>query len=362
MNRALNKEIAIVTGLLALLGLARRSRTLGAVGGIGLAGCLLASLRNNYSLQSKKVVITGGSRGLGLSLAWNALAQGAEVTLLARDREELVRAREILLGTFPEASVWIDTCDVTNSDELQQSLQLAVHDMGAIDLLINNAGAILVAPFSTMRKEDFEAQMRLHLFAVVEALQMLVPYFKSRGGGRILNICSLGGKVAVPHMLAYDASKFALAGFSQGVAAELAHDGIIVTTAYPTVMRTGSPIQAVFKGDQQLEYEWFNAIDNLPGLSMGPDEAAKKLLQAICDGRTEVVLSIPAKARMMIGALFPETMNFLMKIAARLLPSGTSAQYKTGAEVAGGEWDESRELMYNQKPLHDAEFNLGLRH
>jgi short-subunit dehydrogenase len=362
MNRALNKEIAVFTGLLALVGLSRKSRWLSAVAGIGLTGCLISSLKKAYSFKNKKVIVTGGSRGLGLSLAWNLLSQGAEVTLLARDREELLHAREILLGTFPAGQVWIDVCDVTSSDDLQRSLQLAIHDMGAIDVLINNAGAMLVGPFATMRKEDYKAQMRLHLYSVVDAIQMLVPYFKSRGGGRILNICSMGGKVAVPHMLPYDASKFALGGFSQGVAAELAEDGIIVTTAYPTVMRTGSPVQAVFKGDQKLEYEWFSTLDNMPGLSMGPDEAAKRLLRAVCDGRSEIILSVPAKARMIFGSIFPELTHYLMRQATRLLPKGDSLQRKTGAEVSGEKRDDSRELMYNQKLMHDAEFNLGLRH
>lgn len=362
MNRALSKELALITGIFTLLGLRRRSSFWVSLAGLSFAGWVFSKLASPYTLNEKKVFITGGSRGLGLSLAWNLLQQGAEVTLIARDREELVKAREILLRDYPQAKIWIDACDVTNPDELAQSLRLAVHDMGGIDLLINNAGSILVAPFATMKKEEFEAQMKLHLYSVIEGIQMIVPYFKSRGGGRILNICSLGGKVAVPHMLSYNASKFALAGFSQGITHELASDGITVTTAYPTVMRTGSPIQAVFKGDHSKEFAWFQTIDNLPVLSMGADTAAKKLLAAVCDGRTEVVLSVPGKARVLFGSLFPETMNFLMGLAARLLPKGDSTIRKTGAESTSEFTNRDREKMYNQRPLHDADFNLGLLH
>lgn len=364
MNRALSKELVFVTGLLTLVGVSRRSHSLSALAGLGWATWMLMSFKKPYDLRGKKVFITGGSRGLGLSLAWNLLFRGAEVTLVARDRDELVRARRILLGTFPDAKVWIDPCDVTNAEELAQSFQLAVHDMGAIDLLINNAGSILVGPFSTMRKEDFEAQMKLHLYAVIEATQLIVPYFKSRGGGRILNICSLGGKVALPHMLPYDASKFALSGFSQGVGAELARENIRVTTAYPTVMRTGSPVQAVFKGHHKKEFQWFETIDNSPLLSMGADTAAKKILNAVCEGKSEIILSVPAKARMLLATFFPETMNALMGWAARLLPKGESTIRKTGAESAS-RFDEKLESlvkMYNQQSLHDAEFNMGLRH
>lgn len=362
MKRALSRELAVMTGIFTALSLKRRSSFWVSLAGISFGAWALSKLQQPYTLNEKKVFITGGSRGLGLSLAWNLLGLGAEVTLMARDREELVKAREILLRDYPAAKIWIDACDVTNPDELAQSLRLAVHDMGSIDLLINNAGSILVAPFSTMRKEEFEAQMKLHLYSVIEATQMIVPYFKSRGGGRILNICSLGGKVAVPHMLSYNASKFALAGFSQGVSTELAHDGIVVTTAYPTVMRTGSPIQAVFKGDHQKEFEWFQTIDNLPLFSMSADTAAKKLLAGVCEGRSEVILSVPGKARVLFGSLFPETMNYLMSLVARILPKGESTLRKTGAESASEFKHRDREQLYNQRPLHDADFNLGVFH
>lgn len=336
-----------------------------------LTDLAMRGFQPRFDFREKNVFITGGSRGLGLSLAWNLLKRGASVTLVARDLEELDQGRNHLLQDFPKARVFIKACDVTDAMFLKTILQQSIHEMGSIDLLINNAGSILVGPFASMEREDFEAQMKIHLYAAIEATKQIVPHFQERGGGRILNICSLGGKVAVPHMLPYDVSKFALAGFSQGVSAELARDGIRVTTAYPPVMRTGSPIQAVFKGDHEKEFEWFQTIDHLPGISMSADRAAKKILDAVANGNSEIILSTPAKLRMVAGVFFPETMNRVMGFMASILPADESRERKTGAD-SQAKFDHNLLLKplrrsvkkaretYNQSEHHDPEFNMGL--
>ncbi len=372
MNNSLKKELSLLTGLLAFSAKSKHP-VLCRILSFAAGAIYLSSISKDFDFNGKSVLITGGSRGLGLSLAWNLLEKGAQVTLLAREQAELDRAKNQLLGDYPSASIITIVCDVTQKVDLQNAFEKAIVEMNGIDLLINNAGSILVGPFTSMELEDFEAQMNLHLYAVVHATQLAVPHFKSRGGGRILNICSMGGKVAVPHMLPYDASKFALAGFSQGVTAELAKDEIIVTTAYPTLLRTGSAIQAVFKGEHEKEFAWFETVDNMPGISMSADSAAKKILSAVQDGQSEVILSVPAKLRMMVGAFLPETMGMLMGLADRFMPQGDSTLRKTGADsqslLENSKYlkpilDKARkdEAKYNQEPHHDAEKNMGLLH
>jgi len=381
MNNALKRELALITGVaggIAAILMPRLSQShsrsrygLPALLALTSSALYFSSLKKNFDLKEKSVLITGGSRGLGLSLAWNLLARGARITLVARDRQELIDAVEILRADFLTADVEFTVCDVTDSTQLRAALDEVIARKGGLDLMVNNAGAILVGPLTTMERADFEAQMNLHVYAVIDATQHLIPHFKKRGGGRILNICSLGGKVAVPHMIPYDVSKFALAGFSQGAAAELAPYGIYVTTAYPTVMRTGSPIQAVFKGDHQREFEWFAALDNMPLLSMSADKAAKKILNAVVDGQSEIVLSIPGRVRMIVADVFPELANGLMVLATRLLPKGRSKRRKTGVDSEGRfnrnvlmeplrAKAEKNETLYNQKPHHDAAAALGL--
>lgn len=371
MNASLQRELSAVTGLLSLGAYALGFRKTAQAGAIGALGLLASSMVRDFNFKAKNVFITGGSRGLGLSIAWNVLARGGSVMLAARDADELEDAQDKLLRDFPEGRVYIYACDVTDRHAIAECLDNAIAEMGGIDVLVNNAGAILVGPLTSMEPEDFEAQMRLHLHAAVNTTQLILPHFRTRAGGRILNICSLGGKAAVPHMLPYDASKFALAGFSQGAAAELARYNVKVTVAYPTVMRTGSPIQAVFKGEHEKEYRWFAVGDNMPGFAMSAHSAANKVLDAVADGRTEIILSSVGKLRNWVGAFFPETMHAVMTGMAAALPTGDSLERKTGAQSAALV-EKSKmlapiranakraEATYNQEPRHDADFNLGL--
>lgn len=359
-------------GFGGLFCLARRSPKMGAALLASAGGLYLSSRQQNFNFKKKSVFITGGSRGLGLALAHELVREGAWVTLMARKPDELHNARQRLLKDFPGAIVHTVTGDVTQSGDLSAAIQESVTRFGKIDVLINNAGAISVGPFSSMQKKDFEAQLNLHMYAVLDAVQQVRPLFLQNGGGRIVNICSLGGKVSVPHMIPYGVSKFALAGLSQGLSAELARENITVTAVYPTLMQTGSPIQAVFKGEHEKEFAWFSTFDNMPGLSMPADIAAKKILTAVKNGESEVVLSAFGKLRVAAAVFFPETLNTLMSWLARLMPQGNSYEHKTGAqsrELFDDKWflkplrkvARKNEQKFNQHPHADAAFNLGLK-
>ena len=118
--------------------------------------------------------------------------------------------------------------------------------------------------------------MRVHFWAPFELISQIVPEMRIWGGGRIVNISSIGGKVAVPHMAPYSASKFALTGFSDALRAELAREKNYVTTVAPGMMRTGSHVNAKFKGKHDSEFAWFAASAGAPLLSINADRAARK--------------------------------------------------------------------------------------
>jgi short-subunit dehydrogenase len=144
---------------------------------------------------------------------------------------------------------------------------------------------------------------------------------RRQGGGRIVNISSIGGKIAVPHLLPYSASKFALAGYSEGLRAELRRENIFVTTVFPGLMRTGSPPNVVVKGQHEKEYAWFSIADSLPGLAMHSRRAARRILTAVADGRAQLVLGFPARAAVLFHDLMPETFALSMRATNRALPS-----------------------------------------
>jgi len=271
-----------------------------------------------YSLRDKVVVITGGSRGLGLVLARYVCARGGNVALIARDPEELARAKTDLAPRG--GKILTIQCDLLDSGQIQSAVRQIIDRFSKIDILINNAGIIEVGPLEHMRPGDFDRAMRLHFWAPFELISQIVPEMRIWGGGRIVNISSIGGKIAVPHMASYSASKFALTGLSDAVRAELARDNIHVTTVAPGMMRTGSHVNAKFKGQHDKEFAWFAASAGAPLLSMNANRAARKILAACRRGQPSLTLTFAARAAILGNALFPNLTGYAMKFANWLLP------------------------------------------
>src|SRR6266498_2151692 len=287
-----------------------------------------------YTLRDKVAVITGGSRGLGLVLARHICAQGGRVALIARDPEELARAKADLAPRG--GAVLTVQCDLLDAAQTGAAVRQVIGRFGKIDILINNAGIIEVGPLKHMTREDFERAMRLHFWAAYELISQIIPEMRTQGGGRIVNISSIGGKVAVPHLAPYSASKFALTGFSDAIRAELARDNIHVTTVAPGMMRTGSHVNAKFKGKHDAEFGWFAASAGAPLISMNADRAARKILAACRRGQSSLTLTFAARAAILGNALFPNVTGYMMKLASRCLP-GTGKkegdQSRSGAQL-----------------------------
>ena len=269
------------------------------------------------SLQGKTVVITGGSRGLGLVLAREFLHRRARVALVARDAEELQNAQRMLSNE----NVNVYSCDVTQIDQVFDTFAKIDQELNGIDILVNNAGNIQVGPSETMTPADYRDSLNLHFWAPYFTCSAVLPGMKKRKNGRIVNISSIGGKISVPHLLPYSVGKFALAGFSEGLRFEVIKDNIFVTTIYPGLLRTGSPRNAMFKGKHTAEYTWFSISDALPGVSMSATRAAKQVINACERGDARAVLSLPAKFAVKLNEIFPEMAAAILAAVNRFLPS-----------------------------------------
>src|SRR5438045_576436 len=289
-----------------------------------------------YTLRDKVAVITGGSRGLGLVLARHICAQGGKVAIIARDPEELGRAKVDLGRRRVAPNACGVQCDLLDASQIESAVQEIIDRFGKIDILINNAGIIEVGPLENMTREDFERAMRLHFWAAYELISRIIPEMRIWGGGRIVNISSIGGKVAVPHLAPYSASKFALTGLSDALRAELARDDIYVTTVAPGMMRTGSHVNAKFKGRHDDEFAWFAAAAGAPLLSMNADRAVRKILAACRRGQPSLTLTFAARLQVVANALFPNLTGYAMQLANRFLPESSGAQgnrSRAGSEV-----------------------------
>ncbi|UFS69181.1 SDR family oxidoreductase [Geomonas sp. RF6] len=279
----------------------------------------MARRLRRVSFAGASVVITGGSRGLGLELARLFADERAAVTLLARDAEALERARLDLERRG--ADVLALQCDVANPHEVQQAVDQIMRYRRRIDVLVNNAGIVQVAPMENLDLQDFRDAMDIYAWAPLYTVSAVAPLMRRQGGGRIVNISSIGGIVAVPHLLAYSVGKFALTGLSDGLRAELAKDGIRVTTVIPGLMRTGSHLHAFFKGQHRKEYAWFSISDAFPLFSSSSRTAARKILNACRYGDARLIISLPATLMHACNALFPGVYAGATELAARLLPA-----------------------------------------
>jgi short-subunit dehydrogenase len=275
---------------------------------------------------SQIVLITGGSRGLGLALAERYARAGARLILTARDVEELVTARHTLLDRGAVQSpddVLLIPADLTDAPQAATLIDHAIGHFGRIDILINNAGIIEVGPAENQSIAAYRRAMATNFFAALYTTQAALPHLLRRnpidGDAAIVNIASIGGKVPVPHLLPYVASKFALVGFSEGLHAELRHKGVRVTTVCPGLMRTGGEAHADYTGQTKKEQRWFTLAARTPILAASVRHAANKIYNAVAAGRAEITITPQAWLAARIAGIAPETTQYLASLANHLL-------------------------------------------
>jgi NAD(P)-dependent dehydrogenase (short-subunit alcohol dehydrogenase family) len=267
----------------------------------------------------RSVLITGGSRGLGLELAREFGRREARVAICGRDADELARAEADLRARGVDIVTFV--ADVRDRSEVERAVAAATERFGVLDILVNNAGVIEVGPLEAITMADYEDAMATHFWGPLFSIEAVMPAMRARRSGRIVNIASIGGRISVPHLLPYSASKFALVGLSEGLRAELIRDRVYVTTVLPGLMRTGSPENATFKGRNTLEYAWFSIGDSLPFVSIDVTEAARAIVDAAERGDAELTLTLPAALLSIAKGVFPSAVVEVLGVVARLLPT-----------------------------------------
>ena len=293
-----------------------------AAAAIGIGAALVAAERARRAraidFRGRVVLITGGSRGLGFVLARQLAHEGARLALVARTADDLEAAAAKLREAG--ADLITVTCDVGDREQASDAVKRVVQHFGRLDVVINNAGVIQVGPVQHMTYEDFQQAMAVHFWGPLHMMLAAMPHMSARGGGRIVNISSIGGRLAVPHLAPYSASKFALVGLSEALRAELAQDHILVTTVSPGLMRTGSPPRAEVKGNHEAEHTWFEISDSIPLLTIGAERAAAKIIDACRYGDPELTITPQAKLAVALHGVAPGLSMRMMTIVNWLLP------------------------------------------
>lgn len=314
-------------------------------GGAFLAARWLYRKMRAADLRYQVVLVTGGSRGLGLALSRRFLHEGCHLAICARDEEELERAQRDLHHYGPHVTIY--KCDVTDRGQVNDLIEAVIDDYGGIDIVVNNAGMISVGPMDSMTLGDFEKAMEVNFWGPLHVVWSVLPHLREQGGGHIVNITSFAGKIPVPHLIPYDCSKAAFVGLSEGMRTELARDGIEVTTVIPGLMNTGSPVNAEFKGDPGKEYAWFSAGDSMRTTSMSADRAARLIVDSVKQGGGAITLGWQARLLRAVHAVAPNTVVNAMSVFNRSLPPDQGLQFsKTlGADLKEDATRKTRERI-----------------
>ena len=347
MKTSQRSNVPLLTGL-ALAG--------AAITGVAVAGLAATAafafrrhLRRDDRMPGRVVLITGGSRGLGLALAERFARADARLVLAARNPDELTAARDLLLtrGALerPEHAHLIPA-DITDDVQAAQLVERTIAHFSRIDILINNAGVIEVGAFQDQPLDAYTRAMDTHFWAALHTITAALPHMLAQAAEpdsprpAIVNIASIGGKVAVPHLLPYVASKFALVGFSEGLHAELRPKGVRVTTVCPGLMRTGGEDHARFLGHSDKEARWFQFSAKTPGISTSVAHAASKIFNAVVAGRAEITITPQAWLAARVHGLAPEIAQFAASLAQEyILPaplkSGSALPEKSRGALLG---------------------------
>ncbi|MFE4712678.1 SDR family NAD(P)-dependent oxidoreductase [Paenibacillus sp. NPDC056722] len=231
--------------------------------------------------MSKVWLITGSGSGLGRNITEAALAKGERVVATARNIGQL----DDLVKQYGD-QIRVATLDVTVEEAAQAAVQVVLNAFGRLDVLVNNAGYGDIRPFEETSSEDFKTLMDTCFYGVVYLTRAALPIMRKQRSGHILNISSVGGRLATPGSAAYHAAKWAVGGFTEAVAMETAHFGVKISALEPGGMRTNWVGRAINKRPALLpDYEasvgaLLKMMDDLQGQEKGdPVKVADVVLQ-----------------------------------------------------------------------------------
>lgn len=243
------------------------------------------------------VLITGASQGTGRATALRFAREGYDAVLAARQPDRLEAAAQAVRNAGRRA-IAVPT-DVGDASQVQQLAARALAEFGQVDVLVNNAGICLTGPLADTDLGDWERLLRTNLWGCIHTLHALLPQFLARGSGAIVNVGSFGGKMPLPDMAAYCASKYAVAGLTETLRLELTPRGIRVCAVHPGVIASDFMERAEFRG--ATEDEARDRRDRLQGMldsaaASQPEDVAEAIWDAARTGRAETVVGPAALA------------------------------------------------------------------
>jgi short-subunit dehydrogenase len=259
------------------------------------------------------ILITGASHGIGKATTLLFARHGYDTILAAREMEPLAAVAEKVQGLGQKALA-IPT-DTRDAEQVKNLVQQALDSFGTIDVLLNNAGICNIGPVEEMSLEDWHRVIDTNLWGYIHTIHALLPHFLQRGAGTIVNVGSIGGKVPVPYMAAYTASKYAVAGLTEALHAELKPKGIHVAGIHPNLTNSDFTTRALFLGKDEQEAQQrrqqMNQLLSTPAATQ-PEDVAKAIWDAVQQKKDDILVG-SANLSAVLYRLFPGLTQWVMQ-------------------------------------------------
>jgi len=265
------------------------------------------------TLAGLRVIITGASQGIGRALAVEAANRGMKVVAAARSAELLAE----LKSDHPNIEIALG--DVTDPAGRQTMIDTALTKFGGVDVLINNAGIGATGHFMDTEPETLRKIFEVNYFGLCEITRLCIPQLKKGTTPAIVMISSVVGRRAIPARGLYASSKFAVAGFSEAIRAELAKDGIDVIVVNPGLTQTNF-------SKNMLEAKAKMQMDHMRGMTS--EQVAIATLNAVAKGAAEVTLTLKGKMMVLTARFAPWVVDFFSKKKVRELFADEMAERK----------------------------------
>ncbi len=261
-------------------------------------------------LDNKVAVVTGGSSGIGKAAAVMLAKRGVRVALVAR-REDVLEEAVVEVSEFGSGVGY--ACDVSDEAQVCEMAQHVAGDLGAVDILINNAGFAIYGSVESLSASEIRAQMETNYFGAVHCTKAFLDQMLARRSGKIVNVASVAASFGLPGMAAYCASKFAMLGFSEALRGELHGTGVGVTVVSPIAVRT--PF---------FEHESFANIPRYSPMSLSAEKVARAIVGAIGSSRGEVTVPGVARVAVWTRHTLPHLVDYFVSSAFRKTLRGSS--------------------------------------
>jgi NAD(P)-dependent dehydrogenase (short-subunit alcohol dehydrogenase family) len=238
-------------------------------------------------LQGKVAIVTGGSQGLGRASAERLAQAGAHVAICAR-RKEVLEQAAAGIREATGADVLAQAADVTRGAEVEAFVEATVARFGGIDILVNNAGTSAAAAFEAVDERAWQADIDLKLMAAIRFCRLVIPHMKQRGGGRIVNVTTVGGKAPAARSLPTSVTRAAGINLTKALANEYAGDGILVNTICLGVVKSGQ-WERRLTGDPEAYYQEVARTRRIPLGRVGEAHEFADLVTFLCSARATYI-------------------------------------------------------------------------